>query len=135
MNNYSNALREHHLKATPQRLEIANALAYYGHVNIDNLYEIMLKKFNSISLATIYKNINIMLENSFIQEVKIPHEKSVYELSKEAHSHLVCNKCGEIEDISIDLSQVSNAAATNTHFKIDKIDLVFSGVCQKCQTL
>ena len=135
MNNYSNALREHHLKATPQRLEIANTLASYGHINIDNLYEILRKKFNSISLATIYKNINIMLENSFIQEVKIPHEKSVYELSKEAHSHLVCDKCGEIEDISIDLSQVSNATATNTHFKIDKIDLVFSGICQKCQTL
>ena len=135
MNNYSNALREHHLKATPQRLEIANTLASYGHINIDNLYEIMLKRFSSISLATIYKNINLMLENSFIQEVKIPHEKSVYELSKETHSHIVCKKCGKIEDISIDLSQLSNRAETDTHFKIDKIDLVFSGFCQKCQAL
>jgi Fur family peroxide stress response transcriptional regulator len=135
MNNYTNALREHHLKATPQRLEIANTLEQYGHINVDNLYDIMLKKFNSISLATIYKNINLMLENSFIQEVKIPNEKSVYELSKETHSHLVCKKCGEIEDISIDLSPVSNAAAESSHFKIDKIDVVFSGVCQKCQSL
>ena len=135
MNNYTNALREHHLKATPQRLEIANTLEQYGHINVDNLYDIMLKKFNSISLATIYKNINLMLENSFIQEVKIPNEKSVYELSKEAHSHLVCKKCGEIEDVSVNLSQVSNAAANSSHFKIDKIDVVFSGVCQKCQSL
>ncbi len=135
MNNYTNALRQHHLKATPQRLEIANTLARFGHVNIDKLYELMLKKFSSISLATIYKNINIMLENSFIQEVKIPNEKSVYELSKATHSHLVCTKCGEIEDITLDLSKISNAASTYSHFKINKTDLVLSGICQKCQTL
>ena len=135
MNNYTNILREHHLKATPQRLEIANTLDAYGHINIDKLYELMLKKFNSISLATIYKNINIMLENSFIQEVKIPHEKSVYELCKDTHSHLVCHNCGEIEDISLDLAPISNAASTYSHFKIDKADLVLSGVCQKCQKL
>jgi len=135
MNNYTNALREHHLKATPQRLEIANTLERYGHINIDNLYDIMLKKFNSISLATIYKNINLMLENSFIQEVKIPHEKSVYELTKEAHSHLVCNKCNSIEDVSIDLPVVTHAVNNNSNFKIDKVDVVFSGVCKKCQSL
>jgi len=135
MNNYTNALREHHLKATPQRLEIANTLDYYGHINIDKLYDVMLKKFNSISLATIYKNINLMLENSFIEEVKIPNEKSVYELSKEAHSHIVCKKCGEIEDLSLNLSQLSNAAANASHFKIEKIDVVICGVCQKCQSL
>jgi len=135
MNNYTNALREHHLKATPQRLEIANTLEYYGHINIDNLYDIMLKKFNSISLATIYKNINLMIENSFIQEVKIPHEKSVYELTKEAHSHLVCKECGSIEDVSINLPAVTNAIHNDSNFKIDKVDVVFSGLCKKCQSL
>ena len=135
MHNYTNQLREHHLKATPQRLEIANTLEKYGHINIDNLYAIMLQKFSSISLATIYKNINLMIENAFIQEVKIPHEKSVYEISKTTHSHLVCNKCGEIEDIHLDLSPLSNAAEQTSHFHIDKADLVLSGICQKCQQL
>jgi Fur family peroxide stress response transcriptional regulator len=135
MNNYTNALREHHLKATPQRLEIANTLERYGHINIDKLYEIMLQKFNSISLATIYKNINLMLENSFIQEVKIPHEKSVYELAQETHSHLVCKECGAIEDIFIDLTEVANEVPKEARFEIEKVDVVFSGVCQKCQAL
>ena len=102
---------------------------------IDNLYTIMLQKFNSISLATIYKNINLMIENAFIQEVKIPHEKSVYELAKTTHSHLVCNKCGEIEDIHLDLTALAESAAQSSRFQIDKADLVLSGICQKCQQL
>ena len=133
MNNFTETLRAHHLKATPQRLEIANTLYKHGHVNIEDLYETMLKKFNSISLATIYKNINIMIENAFIQEVKIPHQKSVYELTKEAHSHLVCDKCGMVEDVTLDLSSISELAAHETNFEIKKANLVFSGLCKNCQ--
>ena len=133
MNNYTNILRAHNLKATPQRLEIANALHKYGHVTIENLYEMMHIKFTSISLATIYKNINIMMENAFIQEVKIPNDKSVYELTKEAHSHLVCTHCGEIEDITLDITSLMEEAMKASHYKIEKSNLVFSGLCQQCQ--
>jgi len=133
MNNFTDILRAHHLKATPQRLAIANTLYSRGHVNIEDLYETMLKKFSSISLATIYKNINIMIENAFIQEVKIPNAKSVYELTKEAHSHLVCDNCGQVEDITLDLNAVSELASHSTDFKINKADLVFSGLCKNCQ--
>ena len=133
MNNFTDILRAHHLKATPQRLEIANTLYQRGHVNIEDLYETMLKKFNSISLATIYKNINLMIENAFIQEVKIPNAKSVYELTKEAHSHLVCDNCGHVEDLTLDLSSVSTLASHETDFQINKANLVFSGLCKNCQ--
>ena len=133
MNNYTEILRQHNLKATPQRLEITNALYTSGHISIENLYDVMLKKFNSISLATIYKNINLMLEASFIQEVKIPNEKSVYELTKETHSHIVCDSCGEIVDITLDLDSIMSNAAQTTDYKINKSNLTLLGICKNCQ--
>jgi Fur family peroxide stress response transcriptional regulator len=133
MNNFTDQLRAHNLKATPQRLEIANTLYQYGHITIEELYRVMLAKFNSISLATIYKNVNLMIENRFIQEVKIPNTKSVYELTKESHSHIVCQKCGNVEDITLDLSNICELANKYTSFQIDKAELVLSGTCKKCQ--
>jgi len=133
MINYTDELRRHNLKATPQRLAISNALHSCGHINIDSLYEMMLKKFNSISLATIYKNINLMLENSYIQEVKIPQSKSVYELTKNYHSHLVCTACGEVEDIKLNMNLITSEVNSNSNFKISKTDVVLSGICKKCQ--
>lgn len=133
MNNYTNTLREHNLKATPQRLAIADILYTSGHISIESLYDVMIKKFSSISLATIYKNINLMLENSFIQEIKIPNAKSVYELTKSTHSHLVCDACGEVNDITIDLNHIIEHTSQSTQFKIDKTNLVLSGVCKNCQ--
>ena len=131
--NIVNSLKSHQLKVTPQRIEIATALMHYGHLSIERLYEILRAKFPSISLATIYKNLNIMGESAFVQEVKIPNAKSVYELTKETHSHLVCNECGEVQDIILDLSHMSHAAAQISHFQITKADLVFSGICKNCQ--
>ncbi len=133
MNNYTDILRQHNLKATPQRLEITNALYQAGHISIEKLYDIMLKKFSSISLATIYKNINLMVEASFIQEVKVPNAKSVYELTKDTHSHIVCSSCGEITDVDLDLDSVISNAATLSNHIIDKSDLILSGTCKNCQ--
>ena len=132
MMNYTQALRQHNLKATPQRLEIANILQKCGHISIEKLYEKMLHKFTSISQATIYKNINLMLESAFIQEVKIPNEKSVFEITKEAHSHLVCSKCGLVQDTMIDLTEVIKELQSS-HFQVNKADLVLSGLCKECQ--
>ncbi len=133
MNNYTEILRAHNLKATPQRLAIADALHISGHLDIGALYEILSNKFSSLSLATIYKNINLMQENSFIQEVKIPHSKSVYELSKEYHSHLVCLECKIVEDIVLDLNIVIQTAKQKSNFSIKSTDLVLSGFCQNCK--
>lgn len=133
MQNYTDMLRTHHLKATPQRIEITNALMMNGHLTIEKLYDILLNKFSSISLATIYKNINLMIENSFIQEVKIPNAKSVYELTKEAHSHLVCEQCGSVEDIHIDLAHLKTVDLGKVNFQVNKLDLVLRGTCQNCQ--
>lgn len=133
MNNYTDILKQYNLKATPQRLAITNELYKKGHLNIDSLYELLIKQFNSISLATIYKNINVMLENSFIKEVKIPNAKSVYELTKESHSHLVCSKCLEISDIALDLNNTIDTVNKISNFKVVSTNLVFSGLCKNCQ--
>ncbi|MDY0116066.1 MAG: Fur family transcriptional regulator [Sulfurimonadaceae bacterium] len=133
MKNYTHILRQHNLKATPQRLAIADALDRKGHISLEDLYTFMLAKFESISLATIYKNINIMMQNCFIQEVKLPHAKSVYELTKDTHAHLACRKCNHVEDIVLNLEDVIEKASTRTNFQIESNDLVFIGVCKTCQ--
>lgn len=134
MENYTKLLKSYNLKVTPQRLEIVQQLDLRGHMSIENLYSILLKKFPSISLATIYKNINAMLDNLFVQEVKIPNEKSVYELTKGHHSHLVCTECKSVEDITIDVNDLVKVAEEKSKFKINDSNFVFSGVCAKCAT-
>lgn len=133
MTNSSILLKEYNLKVTPQRLAIVEELHKNGHMNIDEIYKNLLEKFPSISLATIYKNVNAMVERVFLNEVKIPEAKSVYELAKDEHSHLVCTSCGKIEDITIDTSMLQVNLKEKSTFKVENVDVVFSGICKSCQ--
>lgn len=132
MNEYATILREHHLKATPQRLAMLESIDYYGHINIDKLYEDIKKKFSSISLATVYKNINAMTKNMILFEVKLPNEKSVYEIVKEKHSHLLCQSCGKVTDIETNINDILGDIEQKENFIIIQTDLVLSGICKEC---
>ena len=132
MTNYTNLLKEYDLKVTPQRVAIVEELYKNGHMNIDDLYKKLLSKFPSVSLATIYKNINAMVEKVFLSEVKIPNTKSVYESVKTEHAHLACSCCGHIEDIMLDASSILTEASKVSSFKINSTNIVLSGLCSKC---
>ena len=132
MIDYTQLLKDYNLKVTPQRVAIVDELYVKGHINIDDLYSSLKIKFPTISLATIYKNIHGMLENFFVSEVQIPHEKSVYELTKEAHSHLICKQCNKIEDITLNTSSLFDEALSKSSFKLDDVNVVFTGICTTC---
>ncbi len=132
MNTYMEILRQYDLKATPQRLAILNIVSTSGHINIDELYEEIKKQFHSISLATIYKNINTMTENKLLLEVKLPNSKSVYEVVKSRHAHLSCEICGDIQDMSIDAEKIFKEISNEYSFKINNTDVIISGICKSC---
>jgi Fur family peroxide stress response transcriptional regulator len=133
MQRYENLLRERKIKVTPQRLAIVEELDGHVHMSIEELYEAIKKKFPSISLATVYKNINAMMEQGFIEEVKVPGQKSKYELAKSPHSHIVCEACGKVEDIDLDLENVTRTAANVSHYEIKAKSLVLTGRCPACK--
>lgn len=135
MKNYTKMLNEHGLKATPQRLVILEIIEKGGHINIDNLYKKVKEKFDSISLATIYKNINAMLEKKVLAEVKLANRKNVYEIEKHSHGHLLCNKCDEVTDIDIKTKTIEETLSKKFNFDIEKTDIVLNGVCHNCKDL
>lgn len=128
---YEQKLRNNDMKVTPQRMAIIQELQKYGHLSIDELYEKITAKFPSISLATVYKNLNSMNDSNFTQEVKIPNQKSKFELTKESHSHLVCTKCGKVEDIMIDTSNLLKNTCT-TYTNLEVTSLIIKGICKDC---
>lgn len=125
-------LKEKKLTVTPQRVEIINLLSTNRHINVDELYTLLHSNFPSISLATVYKNINTMLANEILSEVHIPNTKNVYELTKKEHSHIVCTECNEILELEIDLKNIYKEAKLKSAYSIKNANLVFTGKCSKC---
>jgi Fur family peroxide stress response transcriptional regulator len=131
--NYELLLRERHMKVTPQRLGILTLMHDCGHISVEDMYEEIKKQFSSISLATLYKNVNAMIGASLVKEVKIPHTKSKYEIIKTPHAHLMCESCGTLEDFDMDIGKIEDILQSKSKFKVNETDLIFTGLCQKCQ--
>jgi len=131
--NYELLLRERNMKVTPQRLGILTLMHDYGHISVEDLYEKIKKQFSSISLATLYKNVNAMISVSLLKEVKVPNMKSKYEIVKIPHAHLLCESCGTLEDFEMNMNEVSHLLESKSDFKVNETDLIFSGTCHNCQ--
>ncbi len=133
--NHSELLRESGLKATIQRLSILEIVQGAGHSTIDDIYAIVREKHASISLATVYKNIEILLQKGVMAEVPIAGTKSKYEIKKHDHIHLICQVCGSVEDggmEAIPREQLMHIAQKDD-FILSKAQINLYGVCRNCR--
>ena len=135
MTDYVKLLQENELKATFQRINILDVIGKNGHMSVEDIYEEIIKVHPSISLATIYKNIILMMEKGVLVEVPIAGKKPKYELSKTDHIHLVCTECGEVEDKPCieATDKVFNDLSSQEHFKLNRRQVNLYGVCSSCQ--
>ena len=132
MTNYIEILKKNDLKATIQRTGILKSIDSAGHINIDDIYEDVKEHYPTLSLATIYKNIILMVKHGVIVEVPMNGEKSKYELKKDDHIHLICQSCGSIEDKELTKEKEQILAVEN--FKLNNAQINLYGLCKKCQS-
>lgn len=135
MTEYATLLKKSGLKATFQRMNMLESIENNGHMSIDAIYEEVVKRHPSLSLATVYKNIILMVENSVLVEVPIEGRKVKYELAKVDHIHLVCTKCGEVEDRphNVNADVLFSSMTKDENFSLSKQQINLYGVCVHCQ--
>ena len=133
--NHSELLRESGLKATIQRLSILEILQETGHSTIDDIYATVRKKHASISLATVYKNIEMLLKKGVLVEVPLTGTKSKYEIKKHDHIHLICQVCGSVEDETMDAIPQEQLAciAQKDDFILSQSQINLYGICRNCR--
>ncbi len=124
-------LKTNELKATPQRLCVLEILENCGHATLEDIQEITKEKFPTLSLSTIYRNLNEMVEKGIVNEVKLT-KKQHYEITKDKHLHLFCKECGKIEDFSFDTNSFTTKIEELGNCKVlnDVINLEI--ICKDC---
>jgi len=129
MKSYKELLENSNLKITPQRLAILKELENKGHASIEEVYENIKEIFPSISLATIYKNINALKDEGIVSEICL-HQKPKYEINKDSHAHFICKKCGKVEDIDFD--EVIDKNFSKKYPNTQK-EVYIYGICKECK--
>ena len=69
------------------------------HLTAEEVYEIARKSISNISLGTVYRNLNILVELQKIRKIKTFDGKDHYDKLHIKHNHFICLKCNKIFDI------------------------------------
>jgi Fur family peroxide stress response transcriptional regulator len=92
-------LRENGLKSTPQRLAIYCALLQrHDHPTAEQLHAAIHKQNPAISLATVYKTMDVLVEAGLASKVNSADGVLRFDGKTHTHGHLHCTRTGKILD-------------------------------------
>ena len=105
-----------------------------GHISAKELYRQASRKNDSISLATVYRTLQLFKELGLVEERRLGQLYCRYEVkSSIEHQHLVCRACGKVIEFESPLIRKLVEALKQEHgFDLTKVDLYMEGYCQDC---
>ncbi len=92
-------LREKGFRVTPQRIAICEfILSSKDHPTADQVYQVVKKKYPTLSLATVYQTLGLLTEIGMLQELGFTDGISRYDPDTSPHINIICRNCGKIQD-------------------------------------
>jgi len=92
-------LAEKGLKVTPQRIFVLDAIQSLGnHPTADLIISHVQKNHPNIASGTVYRVLDVLVENQLIKRVKTERDVMRYDGIMEPHHHLYCAESETIRD-------------------------------------
>lgn len=104
------------------------------HLSADELYDIVKKFMPRISLATVYRNLEILSETGVIRKLEISGRQKRFDFDVSDHDHIYCAMCHKVDNLNIERKNVDSeqlhveAGYSITGYRVEVI-----GICPECQ--
>lgn len=121
-------------KSSKQRDMIMNYLQQiHGHVSAEEIFKNMNNDGQKISLATVYRNLNILCEMNEIRKIAHPVDGYQYDKTSRPHYHMHCVKCDNIIDLEVPyMEELNKMLEKDSDVKILSHNIMAEGICKDC---
>ena len=121
---------------TPQRRVVLEELQKLtSHPTATDLYEIARKRLPSISLGTVYRNLELLSRVGVIQKLELGGTEARFDGNSNSHHHIQCLECGQVVDLHGLADKVPIALPKEQNgYTILGHRLVFYGLCRQCKS-
>jgi Fe2+ or Zn2+ uptake regulation protein len=123
-----------HKRATRQLEAVFQALqGDSSHPFADEVYRRVRKELPRISLATVYRNLQRLVEDGKIRTVLLGERVARYDPETSDHDHFICQSCGRVIDLFLERArQIDLTPLANDGYIVTTHNLTIYGVCQAC---
>ena len=137
LNRFKEALKKEGLKYTPQRTAVLEEIIKdKGHRESEEIYLALKKRGQHVSRATVYRTMDILVNNGFARKMNLGDGRARYEskVNSPHHDHLVCMDCGLIvEFMDQKIEDLQDKIAIQYNFQLKRHIHQLFGLCKKCQ--
>lgn len=123
------------LRMTNQREIILRELRKSGrHLTADELYDLVKKVMPRISLATVYRNLEILSEAKIIGKLEISGRQKRFDHDPQEHDHIYCVVCHRVDNLDIARHGLStDELPAVAGYTVTGCRLELVGICPDCQ--
>ena len=127
-------VREKNRRITKQRQVILEELRKLNtHPSADEIYNVVRRRLPRISLGTVYRNLEVLVEMGEIQKLELTGSIKRYDWDTNKHYHVRCVCCNRVDNAPIaPLNQLEDEIYEATVFEIIGHNLEFTGLCPEC---
>jgi Fur family ferric uptake transcriptional regulator len=128
-------LEEHRLKHTKQRDAILDVfLEAKGHVTSEEIYQQVRGVHPQIGYTTVYRTMKLLCDAGLANERHFDDGITRYEIEHEHHDHLVCTKCGKIQEFECGMiERTQTEIAERYSFRVLRHRHELYGHCASCR--
>jgi len=104
------------------------------HLSADELYDIVKKGMPRISLATVYRNLEILSEAGLIGKLEISGRQKRFDFDVSDHDHIYCIVCHRVDNLNIERKIIdSRKIGTGAGYTVTGYRVEIIGICPECQ--
>jgi Fur family ferric uptake transcriptional regulator len=119
---------------TPQRQIILEELRKVtSHPTAAELHEIVRCRLPKISLATVYRNLDLLAEEGSIRKLGPGSQETRFDGNVGRHYHVRCHHCGRVDDVHGISDAVVGKPEQVGGYEILSHHLEFVGICPACK--
>lgn len=100
------------------------------HPTADMLYRALKPENPSLSLGTVYRNLNLLSAEGRITRMPFPVER--YDANTSPHPHFACQYCGRVFDLDLPYHQELDRAVAAIGYDVEGHSVLFTGLCPQC---
>lgn len=130
------ALQEAGLRVTAQRIAILGVLRDNpSHLSVDRVTERVRSRLGTVSQQAVYDALGVLAGVGLARRIEPAGSPALFEArTGDNHHHVVCRRCGAVEDIDCVVGSAPCLEASETHgFQLDEAEITFWGLCPECQ--
>lgn len=129
-------LKKAGLKITGPRLKILHILenSESRHRSAEDIYKTLLDMGEDVGLATVYRVLTQFESAGLVIRHRFEGGLAVFELDNgQHHDHLVCIKCGKVEEfVDALIEERQLAISKKMNFQMTDHNLNIFGICEHC---